>query len=136
MMNSALSLAGAVCLCPIGETGYGMPSDLHAHCIGPEHTHRAACAFCARLPEAELQQRADAFAARQVKGDGEAAGLSASYTVKEALDIFDRPSFSSLHRWLSPHYTMGDLTIDGQKKVMGLAFGFHGIHIDSYRVVK
>ncbi|AWP17035.1 Hypothetical protein SMAX5B_017132 [Scophthalmus maximus] len=82
------------------QAGYIMSFDLHARCescLGPEHagvalTPRATCSYCARLPLAEKQRRADAFTAMQEVDDGDnddSWAKRASFTVDEALEILD-----------------------------------------------
>ncbi|KAF0022833.1 hypothetical protein F2P81_024814 [Scophthalmus maximus] len=91
----------AVRLCPSCQAGYIMSFDLHARCescLGPEHagvalTPRATCPYCARLPLAEKQRRADAFTALQEvdddDDDDDSWAKRARFTVDEALEILD-----------------------------------------------
>ncbi|AWP12581.1 Hypothetical protein SMAX5B_010701 [Scophthalmus maximus] len=77
--------------------GYIMSFNPHARCescLGPEHagvalTPRTTCPYCARLPLAEKQWRADAFTAMQEVDDDDSWAKRASFTVDEALEILD-----------------------------------------------
>ncbi|CAK6980951.1 inter-alpha-trypsin inhibitor heavy chain H3-like [Scomber scombrus] len=91
---------GVVRLCPSCSRGYIMGFDLHPRCeacLGAEHarlalTPRATCAFCARLPAAELRRRADGYLFQVLDGEGDGSwGDRATFSVEKAMVILDQP---------------------------------------------